>query len=170
MTTHRLSFITLIGMLACAPVAAAQSQSWDKQFSAARRFVVLDAFAGAAVLDKETGLVWERTPEEQIMNWTNALHRCAVSTAGNRRGWRAPTLEELASLLDPTIPSPGPQLSPGHPFDLGNGDGFWTANTYVLDATRAFLIGVGSGITPAPFKSSEFRVWCVRGGQGVDPQ
>jgi hypothetical protein len=171
MTSHRFSFIVLAGMLACAPGLAAQSQSWDKQFSAARRFVVLEAFDNTAVLDKETGLVWERTPSEQDLNWSNALNHCNIAVVGNRRGWRAPTLQEFASLLDPTVPHPGPQLTPGHPFDLNpDGAAFWTANTYVLDPTRAFLIGIGSGATPAPPKTSLFKVWCVRGGQGVDPQ
>src|SRR5215472_9762541 len=37
--------------------------SWDQSIPAATRFVVLTNFASAAVLDRETGLVWEKTPK-----------------------------------------------------------------------------------------------------------
>jgi Protein of unknown function (DUF1566) len=183
MTSHRTVLTALVGLLVCAPAASAQPQSWDKQLSASRRFIVLEAFGGAAVLDKETGLVWERTPGDlngdgllnasDDKNWSNALYHCTSKVVGNRRGWRLPTVQELASLLDPSVQSPGPQLSPGHPFEIGGpgAPAFWTASTYVLNPAGAFLISFVNGLTPAPDKATgAFFVWCVRGGQGVDPQ
>lgn len=36
--------------------------SWDQTLPASTRFTVLSNFAGAAVLDRNTGLVWEKSP------------------------------------------------------------------------------------------------------------
>jgi hypothetical protein len=182
MMSNRVGLITVIGLLACAPLARAQSQSWDKVLPAAKRFVVLEAFGGDAVLDKETGLVWERTPGDLNQDgalgvgdgrsWFAAHGVCRERTVGNRRGWRLPTFEELASVTEPgdsvlnTLPA-------GHPFigDFSFGPEFWSANTNTEAPTVAFVLPIGPGdfFIGLPKNANSF-VWCVRGGQGLDPQ
>jgi hypothetical protein len=115
MRSIRLGLVTLVGLLACSSIALAQSQSWDKVLLAAKRFEILDAFGGAAVLDKETGLVWERIPgdanhdgvrnDADRLPWEGALRQCSALMVANRGGWRLPTIEELMTVLDPTVRS-----------------------------------------------------------------
>jgi len=57
--------IAILVLLVVAPLAIAGSfPSWDRKIDSAKRFKVLDRFEGEAVLDRETGLVWERSPGE----------------------------------------------------------------------------------------------------------
>ena len=81
--------------------AAAQLQPWNDQINTPLRFKVLTEFGGAAVWDKETGLVWEKSPSAARVNWYQAHEHCINTNIGNRRGWRLPALQELESLLTP---------------------------------------------------------------------
>ena len=108
------------------PVPTTQTQpSWDQGLPVAERFVrVLPTAAtpaGEAVLDKNTGLVWEQSPLTTTHTWSLARFQCTGRTVGDQRGWWLPSVHELASLLDPTNPGGNPDLPDGHPFesDLG---------------------------------------------------
>jgi uncharacterized protein DUF1566 len=92
--------------------------SWDRRIDKAqRRFKLLNDFNTDAVLDKETGLLWERSPIKNAVAWPNARLMCAQKAVGGRGGWRLPTFNELASLVDPAITDPTiPRLPAGHPF------------------------------------------------------
>jgi hypothetical protein len=92
--------------------------SWDQTLPANTRFVVLSNFNDQAVLDRETGLVWERTQQvpTNTLTGTEALEECALVATGGRSGWRLSTIAELTSLFDPTVPSPSLALPAGNPF------------------------------------------------------
>src|SRR4051794_24633426 len=49
---------------------------WDTVQPAATRFVVLPAFNNDAVLDKNTGLVWEKSPSTTPGSWFTARSTC----------------------------------------------------------------------------------------------
>ena len=75
--------------------------SWNRKIiNAQERFRVLSEFNNEAVLDRETGLVWERTPSTQAVQWPNARLLCAQKGVGGRGGWRLPAFDELSSLVD----------------------------------------------------------------------
>jgi len=105
------------------------------------------------------------------MTTTFAAAHCNELAVGNRKGWRLPTIQELASLIDPTVPFPGPTLPAGHPFSNVRVDrAYWSATTFSIDATSAWAVFFGNGVVPNGDKSILLFAWCVRGGQGVDPQ
>jgi hypothetical protein len=134
--------------------------TWSGKLPASRRFtVVLD---NLAVLDNETGLVWERTPGLTQHEWSSSRFVCALSSTGSRRGWRVPTLSEILSLVDTSRSNPS--LPAGHPFVLGETLNFWTATPSTQEANYYFVMQmVSGGISQVP-GSNGFRLWCVRGG------
>jgi hypothetical protein len=68
--------------------------TWSQKLPASARFVlVLDS---AGVLDKETGLVWEKSPDGTKYTWDVAFAICVTQCTGGRCGWRIPTVEELS--------------------------------------------------------------------------
>jgi hypothetical protein len=148
------------------------------------RFVVLSNWidtshpsGGAAVLDRETGLVWEQSPSTTPLQWggpavaffNSAQFHCNDSKVGNRKGWRLPTLQELASLVDPTKLNPA--LPAGHPFSSNvRSDFYWSATTLAVLTSDAWTVKFVNGGVFGDDKTVLNFVWCVRGGQGVDPQ
>ena len=127
---------------------------------------------GEAVLDKETGLVWERSPRTYSGQWYGAQWECHAHNTGGRWGWRVPTAQELESLADFTIYEPGvcQQFLPcGAPFiDATCGACiYWSATTWFNDNEAIYFKPGPFGGHGAATKDSPLRYWCVRGGEGV---
>ena len=151
--------------------------SWDQTLPVATRFIVLSNFNSEAVLDRETGLVWERTPAVTPITRNSAVAHCFHRKTGGRMGWRLPQASELLSLIDPAlIPDfvlPAPAALPsGHPF-VNVAATFWS--TSVLGApfgpTDGGFLGVNTqfGIIQSSLPAaggSVWRTWCVRSGSG----
>jgi hypothetical protein len=145
------------------------TQSQGKPLPAAQRFVILPAFNNEAVLDKETGLVWERSPQPTSARWIAARRICMEKNVGGQKGWRLPSLQELTSLVDPSIAPPGPTLPPGHPFLTVQSTVYWTATRVDEDAKGSWAVhfGLGGGSTFINWAHS-VQSWCVRDGTNVD--
>jgi hypothetical protein len=152
--------------------------SWNMTLPGETRFPVLPNMIDEAVLDQETGLVWQRSPSMETRTWSQAHMVCIRSPIGGRFGWRLPTVQELFSLVDHTAsPFNGlPTLPPGHPFaNVSPAVGYWTATTAPSDEPNAaeFANNAWSVAFYAPGsfggvpKTAARLVWCVRGGQGV---
>jgi len=142
-----------------------QVTSWDKKIPGSTRFqLVLD---GSAVLDKETGLVWEKSPSQELKDFPMATRYCYDINVGGRKGWRTPTAEELASLVD--VSNSNPALPTGHPFSnvlLSNE--YWSATTVSMYDSNAWHVDLSSGDVAYSIKGASGYVWCVRGGHGFD--
>jgi hypothetical protein len=183
----RTPFIRRLGVLAAAscvvvsPPAAAQlsaaangphfaTPSWSQKLTT-HRFVVLANWNHEAVLDRETGLVWERSPDPFAKNgWAEAQRHCNTSSVGGRMGWRLPAVQELASLLDPTILLRAPTSLPaGHPF-LEEIASSWSATTSASDASSVWRVRFSDRVVGPVSKASLIPAWCVRGATGADFQ
>jgi hypothetical protein len=142
---------------------------WDQNFSAANRFTILAAFANQAVLDKNTGLVWEQTPSSTSAVFQDSTYGCANKSVGGTKGWRLPAIAELASLVDPSVGTPGPTLPPGDPFINVQSAFYWSATTHAVTPTTAWLVSFNTGMLGSDNKSSGSRLaWCVRGPMNAD--
>jgi uncharacterized protein DUF1566 len=129
---------------------------------------------GQAVLDKETGITWERVPEvipNSSVSFQTGRAACHRKVIGGRIGWRLPTLDELASLIDRT--QRGPALAPGHPFLLPQStSNFWTTTSDFENANSLYTLDMRDGLVTMLPKSqiASFAAWCVRGIPGPDKQ
>jgi len=154
MKTIYTALIGIVALLTVVPLAAAGPPSWDTQINGQGRFKVLSQFNNEAVLDKETGLVWEQSPDTETRSWFDALIHCYQRTVGGRKGWRLPTIEELASLMDPNNPGGNPDLPPGHPFSNVQPSNYWSATTLASGTSSAWVVYFFSGIVAAGDKNN----------------
>jgi len=158
--------------------------SWDQTLPSSTRFIVLANMNSDAVLDRETGLVWEKAPSGAARTWHDARSFCANKSTGGRKGWRLPSLPEMTSLLDPTTSNPA--LPAGHPFVVPtnvHGDVRpWTASTDADFDGQAWFVDISAtGFAdlatktnsimpfppPIPTIFDILTAWCVRGGMNA---
>ena len=170
--------------------------AWDKIKKTKKRFTVLEDFDNKAVRDNETQLVSEKKPGEtdgvsgitegDLMNWGTgdngsgagggALKHCANQIVGGRQGWKLPSFDQLASLIDQNSPlcSGGAEacLPKNHPFKGVQAGGYWSATTLGTDQEKAWKVSFRDRVTGPEFVTvgqdkdeTGGHVWCVRGGQ-----
>jgi len=167
---------------ATAPGPYYATPAWDQTLPSATRFIILSNFNNDAVLDRETGLVWERAPSTNRFSWGVASGQCMIKRLGNRMGWRLPSIQELGSLIDPSSPGGAePQLPAGNPFTLAGPNrvlpsAYWSSTTDAQTPTQAWTMRMGNGVVTSIDKNSGsfFEVgyfgWCVRGGTANEAQ
>jgi hypothetical protein len=145
------------------------TQNRNNDLPAAQRFVVLPAFTNDAVLDKKTGLVWEKSPETTSARWSVARRACVEKSVGGQKGWRLPSLEELASLVDYSVAPPSLALPPGHPFLSIRSAVYWSSTRPGEDPKGSWGVhfGLGGGATFINWAHS-VQAWCVHDGINVD--
>jgi hypothetical protein len=86
------SSITLVmtSALAAPPVKdtpqGSTAQDWDRNFAGSEGFVLLSVFGNEAVLDRNTGIVWEQTLGNTIRAWGDATWFCANKVVGGATG------------------------------------------------------------------------------------
>jgi hypothetical protein len=142
---------------------------WDTNHPSASRFTT--AFPGA-VLDRNTGLVWEQAPDATVRVWSSILeplgarNYCVNKNVGGTRGWRLPSVAELESLIDPSLPAPFVPASVFSGVLLAH---YWSATTVTDGPTLAWVVALfGDDGVFGSDKTRGSRAWCVRGGMNAD--
>jgi hypothetical protein len=155
------------------PILDKLPPTWSQIIPGEHRFEVV--LNGEAVLDKETGLVWQRSPWNSQWDWNGGQTQCNYETIGGRMGWHLPTVEQLTSLIDKSS-STSRKLPDGHPFGtVWSRYPYWTASTYPGAPDFAFAVDFklydDEEVNPHDVllaydkSSADPHVWCVRGGQ-----
>lgn len=176
------ALLVLIGMVATrasagpldppsapAPTGAIhEAESWSQTLTAdgtcnSPRFKCVMNNEG--ILDRETGLVWQRTAGSSVASWNGAVSACINLTTGSRMGWRLPTMPELKSIANLS----GDGAVTGMPFLSGGVPSrkYWSATTdpfddpaeaTYLDFNTTTVIG-----TSAKDQFTDIGYLCVRG-------
>jgi hypothetical protein len=149
---------------------------WDTNKPSAERFTVLADFGGAAVRDNNTGLVWEKSPSTIPLvtgtvpvttTWIDARTQCLEKNVGGTRGWRLPSVVELATLIDPLLGKP---FLPVNVFTGVQSATYWSATTNAAvnpgASSTKFLLSFDDGTvgTVSPLaQGNTANFWCVRG-------
>lgn len=126
------------------------------------RFQILEGFKGEAVLDIETQLIWERSPNSGETAWAKAWLRCALTSKGGRLGWRLPSFFELMTLVEPSLAGKA-NLPAGHPFRGIRAGLYWTSSLHDTDPTNAYTIDFLRGDLKSQRKNQAHAWWCVYG-------
>jgi hypothetical protein len=116
---------------------------------------------GAAVKDNQTGLIWEQEPDREHDVWSRSVARCLTKEVGGQKGWRAPSGDELKTLIDPS--QHDPSLPAGHPFSNIKSEIYWTSTPHPTDDIVAWQISFFSGEPVTDQKSGTRRMWCLLG-------
>jgi hypothetical protein len=121
------------------------------------RKITLVSYDYDGVLDRETGLVWQRSQDSATIghaDWQLSALECMGMFTGDRSGWRLPTQAELSSLRG----SSG-DLPSGNPFLPATLNGiYWTSTEAGNEVTNLAYNSTGR-----QDKAALNLVWCVRG-------
>jgi hypothetical protein len=120
------------------------------------------------VLDRVTGLVWQRAVSPQTLGWQAAREACACLELGGQHDWRLPSRIELVSIVDFTRHDPAID---GEAFPATPTDWFWSASPVAgSDPAAAWYVAFFDGNTHHAELGVPYHVRCVRGGAAGQPR
>ena len=166
---NKLSYLTLlVGM-----VSVAQAQTCNPNIvrtAPDSRYELVVGSGGSEVLDKKTGLIWQRCSLGQTWNgttctgtasthtWTDALAK--VRAVGN--GYRLPNIRELKSLTEKACVAPAINNTF---FPHTASDDYWSASPDANSFNLAWHVYFGDGFTGGNHKDDYYYVRAVRAGR-----
>jgi hypothetical protein len=112
------------------------------------------------VRDVATGLLWQRSVSDGVVAWDRAGTYCGQLRAGNQTGWRLPSMTELLTLVDETVPTP-PAIDT-NAFPDTPSEGFWSGSEFGGEHGLAWQVYFDRGNGLYGLTSASFRVRCVR--------
>jgi len=135
-----------------------------------------DAPSWVMVQDNLTGLVWENKTDDgsfhdkvNLYTWERAMEFGTTLNSQNFGGhndWRLPTTKELSTIVDSSIPYPGPTINTDY-FPNTKLSCYWSSTTDVGNPYHAWYVYFSGGDVGYNYKSTYYRVRVVRGEQCV---
>jgi hypothetical protein len=125
-----------------------------------------DFSAPDTVIDRVTGLIWERRLGGSALLWREARQYCASLAIGGARPWRLPTLIEMTSLVDfsRSVPAIDQVAFP----DTLQGN-FWTATPVSTSEVEAWYVAFSTGFNYQGHRDFlRLGARCVRSGASAD--
>ena len=131
---------------------------------------------GIMVQDNVTGLIWENKTDDSSIhdkdntyNWYDAqsvfIATLNSQNYGGYSDWRLPTIKELSTLVDSSIPYPGPTINTDY-FHNTVSSRYWSSTTTAGNPSYAWIVDFCCGGTYSYDKSSVYYyLRAVRGGQ-----
>ena len=118
-----------------------------------------DMSTAGVVVDRITGLMWQRQLSNTFLSWRKAQQQCASLSLAGHHDWRLPSRIELVTLLDSarTQPSIDTDAFPGTPNDW-----FWTSSPAADDPNAAWYVYFYFGYPKTDDVGNTFSVRCVR--------
>ena len=123
------------------------------------------------VQDNVTGLVWEVKTDDgglrdkdNTYTWDEASNYCETLELGGHTDWRLPSREELRSIVDYSIPYPGPTVDVGY-FPNTVSSLYRSSTTSASSGDLAWIVYFDDGYDHYNDKSDSRYVRAVRGGQ-----
>ena len=118
-----------------------------------------DTQTPGVVVDRVTGLTWQRNLPEKFYTFQEAQRQCDRLDLAGHRDWRLPSRIELVSLLDTTRIQPSIDMAafPNTPIDW-----FWTSSLAADNPSAAWYVYFYFGYPKTDDMTNSFSVRCVR--------
>lgn len=131
------------------------------------------------VTDNNTGLMWQKDENPTTYNWyqssgtydsnynPGSTDVCGSLNLGSYSDWHLPTKKELITIVDYSIPYPGPTIMTAY-FPNAYASNYWSSTT-VANSTlypgSALGVSFGGGGVSINYKHGGLYVRCIRGSQ-----
>jgi hypothetical protein len=118
------------------------------------------------IRDNITGLMWQQDTAPGIYTWQQALYYSASLSLGSYDDWRLPTIRELSTIVDSSIPYPSPTINATY-FTNTVADYYWSSTISVIPGRTnySWCVRFTYGSVSDCDKDSFRYVRAVRGGQ-----
>jgi hypothetical protein len=164
-----LIFIMLPVVVYAAPVPdTGQTQSYTDTFGEDSDYTInqpsFTDLGNGIVRDNVTRLEWQQATAPGTYTWQQALEYCDSLVLGGKDDWRLPTVKELSTLVDSSIPYPSPTINTSYfPDTVANG--YWSSTACAGDTNSAWYVYFAYGYVYDSSKGTSYCVRAVRGGR-----